>query len=199
MFHEIPAGVLSEMRRLEALEAAQRATPVPAREMIRALRPEAAKLIAILAMTSPVGGALVELGTGAGYSTLWLALAARACTPARRVVTIEADPVKAAMAKEALARTGLDALVEQRVGDAAAELASVGPIAFAFMDHSPTNYAASFPSLVERLPSGGLITADNVESHREQLQPFLDTVMSDRRLDATILSVGKGILLGRRC
>jgi len=49
-----------------------------------------------------------------------------------------------------------------------------------------------------RLVPGGLLTADNVLSHTEALGPFVNHVFGDRRVDATVIPLGKGVLLARR-
>jgi predicted O-methyltransferase YrrM len=199
MFADIPAPVLTEMQRLEALEQAQRRLGVSFAEGIRALVPSSARVVALLAAAAPADGALVEIGSGAGYSTLWLTLAVRARTPLRPLVTIEADAAKARMAQDTFAAAGVSEFVALRIGDCVAELGPLGPLAFAFLDHSPDNYARTLPAILERLVPGGILVADNVESHRDRLASFLATVMGDPRLDAVVLPVGKGLLLARRC
>src|ERR1035437_1345980 len=65
---------------------------------------------------------ILEIGTLAGYSTIWLA---RALPPDGRLVTLELNPDHAAVARSNLRRAGLDAIVEVRVGSALDSLAKM--------------------------------------------------------------------------
>src|SRR5712671_1572516 len=58
---------------------------------------------------------ILELGTLAGYSTIWLA---RALPPDGRLTTLESEPKHAEVARANIARAGLVELVELRVGPA---------------------------------------------------------------------------------
>jgi predicted O-methyltransferase YrrM len=46
--------------------------------------------------------------------------------------------------------------------------------------------------------TGGLLIADNVISHQQELQPFIEKALGDSRLDATIVPLGKGELVCRK-
>ncbi|MGA2403154.1 MAG: class I SAM-dependent methyltransferase [Syntrophobacteraceae bacterium] len=61
-------------------------------------------------------GAYLEIGTSAGYSTLWLALAC--LKTARKVTTFELSAEKARLARETFRVTGLENLVHCVEGDA---------------------------------------------------------------------------------
>jgi predicted O-methyltransferase YrrM len=79
---------------------------------------------------------ILEVGTLAGYSTLWLA---RALPPEGRLVTLELNPDHAAVAGSNLRRAGLDSIVEVRVGSALDSLAAlveenVEPFDLVFID-----------------------------------------------------------------
>ena len=76
--------------------------------------PAQGKFLYLLARASGAR-VILELGTLAGYSTIWLA---RAAGPGGRVITLEADPKHAAVARENLARARLDRTVDVRVGPA---------------------------------------------------------------------------------
>src|SRR5687768_2850397 len=58
---------------------------------------------------------ILEIGTLGGYSTIWMA---RALAPGGRLVTLEADPHHAELARRNIAGAGLQNLVEVRVGKA---------------------------------------------------------------------------------
>jgi predicted O-methyltransferase YrrM len=48
------------------------------------------------------------------------------------------------------------------------------------------------------LATGGFFTADNVTSHQEELQHFLDCALADARLDSMVVPIGKGVLVCRK-
>ena len=76
MYGTIPQVILDRMRYLEAADARDRADGTPRMKRLRQITPETGKFIALLAAAAPKGR-WVEIGTSAGYSTLWLALACR--------------------------------------------------------------------------------------------------------------------------
>lgn len=188
------------MRELEAIDRTQRTLDLPAAERLRALAPDAGVALAALAADVPPGPdfTFVELGTGAGYSTLWLVHATAARAPAPSIVTVEADPAKHTRAADTFARAGVADRVEQRLGDAAAEVATLGPIALAFFDHGPQRYELARPAVVERLVPGGVLVADNVVSHAAIVAPFIAALATDGRFSLDVLPLGRGLLVARR-
>ena len=59
-------------------------------------------------------------------------------------------------------------------------------------------YADCYEAVVPKLVPGGILVADNAISHAETLQPMLDRALSDERVDALIVPIGKGELVCRR-
>src|SRR5579871_931485 len=76
MFHDMPLPMLARMRELEQLDRCDRADGTPRMKRLRQIPPEVGKFIAIMMAGAPAGHC-IEIGTSAGYSTLWLALASR--------------------------------------------------------------------------------------------------------------------------
>src|SRR5580692_3579693 len=70
--------------------------------------PAQGKLLMLLAQIQGARN-ILEMGTLGGYSTIWLA---RALPPGGRLVTLEADPKHAEVARKNLASAGLDSVVE---------------------------------------------------------------------------------------
>jgi predicted O-methyltransferase YrrM len=103
---------------------------------------------------------ILEIGTLAGYSTLWLA---RAVGPAGRVVTIEVCPAHAAVAQANFLEAGLAERVDMRVGDARAVLGDLdGPFDLTFIDADKANGPTYLEAALRLTRPGGLIVADNV-------------------------------------
>jgi predicted O-methyltransferase YrrM len=104
--------------------------------------------------------AILEIGTLGGYSTIWLA---RALPPGGRLVTLEADPHHAAVARDNLARAGLSGVVELVEGPALETLPGVaGVFDLVFIDADKERTADYLALALERARTGTLIVADNV-------------------------------------
>lgn len=195
MFHNIRPAMLSRMRELEAIDARDRGDGTPRLQRLRQVPPETGKLIALLAASAPVG-AYLEIGTSAGYSTLWLALAGE--TVGRRITTFEILPEKAKLARATFAAAQVEAVVELIEGDALAHLEHYAQIAFCFLDAEKEVYGACYDAVIPRLVKGGLLVADNAINHRERLQPMLDQALHDERVDGLIVPIGQGVLVCRK-
>jgi predicted O-methyltransferase YrrM len=195
MFTDIPPVILARMRNLEDLDHRDRQDGTPRLQRLRQVPPETGRFIALLAAMAPAG-AYVELGTSAGYSTLWLALACREL--GRRITTIEHSHVKFRLARETFRVSEVEDVVQLVAGDALEHIQRAREIAFCFIDLEKNLYAPCYEAIVPNLVSGGLLVADNAISHRKALQPMLDRARSDERVDALIVPVGKGELVCRK-
>jgi predicted O-methyltransferase YrrM len=187
--------MLARMRELEAHDARDRKDGTPRLERLRQVPPETGRLLAIAAASAPPG-AWVEVGTSAGYSAMWIALAAR--ERGARLVTFEILPEKARLARETFAASGVGDVVELREGDAAAGLAALDRVSFAFLDAEKHSYLQCWSVIAPKLVPGALVLADNVISHRDDMTDFLDAVAGDRDADSVVVPIGMGVLVARR-
>ena len=195
MFHDIPGPVLDRMRELEEMNSRDRTDGSGQRIRLRQVPPETGRLLAMLAAMAPPGG-FVEIGTSAGYSGLWLALACRRSN--RRMVTFEILPEKAALARMTFDKAELTAVVELVSGNAFEHIPDFEEIAFCFLDAEKEDYPEYYELIVPRLVPGGILAADNVLSHREVLAPFTERALADERIDALVIPVGSGVLVCRK-
>jgi caffeoyl-CoA O-methyltransferase len=76
IFHPIPETVLARMQYLEQIDSEDRQDGTPWLIRLRQITPETGRLLALFVAIAPQGE-IVEVGTSAGYSTLWLALGAQ--------------------------------------------------------------------------------------------------------------------------
>ena len=52
--------------------------------------------------------------------------------------------------------------------------------------------------MTPKLVAGGLLLADNVISHRDEMTDFLEAVAADPRLDSVVVPIGSGVVVARR-
>jgi caffeoyl-CoA O-methyltransferase len=145
-----------------ALDAAIEATSEAGMPLIN-VAPNQGKLLHILALVSGARS-ILEIGTLAGYSAIWLA---RALPAGGKLITLEADPRHAAVARANIARAGLAEMVEVRVGKALETLPQLaseghGPFDLVFIDADKPNTTAYFGWALKLTRRGSLIVADNV-------------------------------------
>ncbi len=195
MFHSIPPAMHERMRYLEARDVEDRTDGTPRMQRLRQIPPETGKFLALLAAGAPEGH-ILEIGASAGYSTLWLALAAEAA--GRRVTTFEVLLEKVELARVTFRLAGVEQTVELIADDARQHIEKFNDIAFCFLDAEKEVYGEIYEMVIPRLVKGGLLVADNAINHREALQTALDRALSDDRVDALIVPIGKGELLCRK-
>ena len=102
------------------------------------------RFLALLASNCPNGN-FIEIGTSAGYSTMWLSLAAG--EKQITIKTFELHEGKIKLAKETFAKAGISHSVELIKGDALANLKDVEEISFCFIDCEKELYRQSGYSL----------------------------------------------------
>lgn len=142
---------------------------------------------------------ILELGTSYGYSTLWLAEAARAT--GGRVTTLETEGYKSESARASLTRAGLADYVDFRVGDALKILPTLeGPFDFVLLDLWKDLYVPCMELCVPRLKPGGLILADNMlrpAINRPEALTYRRAVRARPDLTTVLLPIGQGVELSR--
>ncbi len=169
----------------------QRAAGLPPSKRYRSLHPKAAEFLYLLALASGARN-VVEVGTSAGYSTLWLA---RACVATGgAIVTLELEPEMAAVAREHLELAGVADLVDVRPGDARETLPQLaGPFDLAFVDAEKVEYVDYGELLWPKLAAGASLVADNVVSHAEVTAPFVAWLRGLDGAATTVLEIGNGL------
>jgi len=195
MFHTIPKEIKERMDYLESLDNEDRLAGKSPLEKLRQVPPETGKFIALLAAGAPEGTYL-EIGTSAGYSALWLALACKEL--GRKLITFEVLEEKAKLARETFKITGLENVVELVFGDAKKYLQNYKNVAFCFLDAEKEEYLDCYEKVVPNLVKGGILVADNVISHKAVLEPMLERALTDVRVDALIVPIERGELVCRK-
>jgi predicted O-methyltransferase YrrM len=187
--------MLARMAQLEEIDARDRKDGTGRLERLRQVPREVGRFVAILAAGAPPGR-WVEIGTSAGYSTLWLALACREV--GTRLTTFEVLDAKAALARETFALAGVDDVVEFVHADVRERLAGLDGISFCFLDSEKADYGELYEAFVPRLVPGGLLVADNAVGFEDVMLPMLDGARADGRVDAVLVPFLTGQLICRK-
>jgi len=181
------------MARLEAQDARERELETPRTERLRQVSPEVGRFLHTLVLASRPR-VIVEIGTSGGYSTTWLAVAARHA--GATVTTLEIDPRKVAVATATLRDGGNDDVATVIEGDAFAWLrARRDPVDFFFLDAEKEDYVAFLDLIVPLLTPGGVLVADNLLSHADDLATFRERALNDSRLSGLVVPIGRGELV----
>jgi predicted O-methyltransferase YrrM len=160
--------------------------------------PNQGKLLMLLARA--IGARrILEIGTLGGYSTIWLA---RSLSPGGRLITLEANPAYAEIACANIARAGLEAMVEVRVGraiDTLPALAAEGPFDLIFIDADKPGTPGYFQWAVKLSRRGSLIIVDNVvregavldaqsdDASVQGMRRFFELAATDPRVSGTAI------------
>jgi predicted O-methyltransferase YrrM len=141
---------------------------------------------------------VLEIGTSNGYSTLWLASAARAIGGS--VTTVELAEYKIALAAANFARADLASYISIVHDDAGRvlERSADGSFDLVFLDSERPEYPGWWPNLRRVLRPGGLLVVDNATSHLEQMAPFVALVSADAEFSTSLVPVGNGEFLAVR-
>ncbi len=195
MFWDIPQPIVNRMAYLEAVDMRDRRDDTPHLERLRQIPPETGKFLCLLAANAP-DGFWLEVGASGGYSGLWLSQACRVRN--QRLTTFEILPEKALLAQETFRVSGAEQYIDLVQGDARILLPDYRPVGFCFVDAEKDIYLDSFEKVAPNMVSGAIFVADNAISHQMELQSFIEYVVNDRRMDALVVPIGKGLLICRK-
>jgi predicted O-methyltransferase YrrM len=128
-----------------------------------AVSPAHGKLLHLLARMLGARN-ILEIGTLAGYSTIWLG---RALPPEGRLISLEVDPKHAEIARQNIALAGLSGIVEVRLGKALDTLPQLAgesrdPFDLIFIDADKTNIPGYFAWALKLSRPGSLLVVDNI-------------------------------------
>ncbi|HEY6902992.1 MAG TPA: O-methyltransferase [Candidatus Acidoferrales bacterium] len=142
---------------------------------------------------------ILELGSSYGYSTLWLAEAAR--KTGGTVFSLEMNSPKQEYAHATIAKAGLAEYVKFFLGDALETLTSLeGPFDFVLLDLWKDVYVSCFDLFYPKLNPGAIVVADNMlrpEDYLPDALKYRRHVRSHPKIDSVLLPVGSGIELSR--
>jgi predicted O-methyltransferase YrrM len=182
--------VRSVLARMEAEDAAEQQAGVPVDQRSLAVGPESGRLLFALVAPNP-GCEVLELGGSRGYSTIWLAAAARIL--GGRVVSLEQDERKVEHWRRNIADAGLDEWADLVVGDAKETLPVLEDgFDLVFLDAWKDDYELLFAFAREKLDPGGVVVADNVTTS-DTVQAYAAARQADPTLVSVTVPVGHGL------
>jgi predicted O-methyltransferase YrrM len=153
----------------------------------------------------------LEVGVFTGYSSLCVA---RALPPSGRLVACDVSEEWTAIARRFWARAGVAERIDLRLGPGANTLQALidagegGRFDFAFLDADKEGQAAYFEQCLVLLRRGGLVAIDNAfmggdvvdaqDGAAAEVRALSERVFGDRRVDASLVPIGDGLLLARK-
>lgn len=154
--------VAAYLRRVqgEGDDALRRVKEQAGKQGIPSITPEAGRALMVVAQAIRAGRAL-ELGTGTGYSGIWIA---RGLGEGGSLVTVEGDPVRAEFARQHFALAGVGDQVRVEVStclDYIRRLES-DSLDLVFLDATKSEYPEYLALARRALRARGVLAADNV-------------------------------------
>ena len=165
-------------------------------QFLLSVGPESGHLINILARSLKAPN-ILELGTSYGYSTIWLAEAAR--STGGRLTTMELHDYKAAHARDMAGKAGLAEHVDFKVGDAVQMIAELPDgIDFVLIDLWKEFYLPCLEAFYPKLNPGAIIVADNIiRPGKDGALRYVEAVRAKPGMSSILLPVGAGLEVSR--
>ena len=141
----------------------------------------------------------LEIGTSNGYSGLWISKALK--QTGGKLTTIEYYEKRQSVAIENFTKCGVNDIVRPLQGSACDILESLDEnekFDFVFIDANKREYIKYFELVKPHLTDKCLIIADNITSHAEKVQDFIDAIDKDDEFQYEIVEVPGGILIAYR-
>lgn len=149
---------------------------------------------------------VLEIGTLAGYSAIWMA---RGMPEGGKLKTLEIDERHAGTARKYIKKAGLEKKIEVLVGDAIEliEKLSVERFDFVFIDAEKEKYPQYLERAVRITNKGGIICADNTlrkgeiilkepDKGTKGIQIFNKMMAEDKRLFSLLVPISDGVTVG---
>ncbi len=153
---------------------------------------------------------ILEIGTYTGYSGICLA---RGLKPDGKLITLDINDELETMVRGFFEESGLANQIDYRLGNAREIIPTLeGPFDFVFIDADKFYYADYFDLVIDQVPSGGIILADNVlwsgkilveegqkvDKDTRAILDFNLKVQNDPRVENILLPIRDGVLMARK-
>ncbi len=150
---------------------------------------------------------VLEIGTYTGYSALCLA---EGLAPGGKVITLDKNEELEARVRTAFATAGMEEHIDYRIGDARAIIPTLHEVFdLVFIDADKESYSLYFDLVIDKVPSGGYLIADNMLWSGKVVEPqpdkdtralldFNQKVQQDARVENVLLPVRDGLMVMRK-
>ena len=141
----------------------------------------------------------LEIGTSNGYSGLWITKALK--ETGGKLTTIEYYDKRQSIALENFKKCGTIDIVRPLQGAACEILEALSEdekFDFVLIDANKSEYVKYFELIKPHLTNNAMITADNITSHPDKVQPFINAITQDKNFWHEIINVPGGILVARK-
>jgi caffeoyl-CoA O-methyltransferase len=150
---------------------------------------------------------ILEIGTYTGYSAICLA---EGLNPAGKLITIDINEELETMVRKNFKNAQLDGCIDYRIGNALEIIPTLHEtFDLVFIDADKENYARYYDLVINHVPLGGFILADNVlwsgkvldanpDKDTRAIQEFNHKVHLDARVVNVLLPIRDGIMMMRK-
>lgn len=148
---------------------------------------------------------VLEIGTSNGYSGIWILKALKETQG--KLTTIEFWEKRQSVARENFKTCCPEVLVEPKIGSAIVILEDLldeikqgkrQKFDFVFIDANKKEYIQYFKLIDEMLTDKGVILADNILSHYEKVEDYVNLLFERKDYQSQILDLGTGMMLSRK-
>lgn len=150
---------------------------------------------------------ILEIGTFTGYSALCMA---EGLAPGGTLVTIDNNDELETRVRGYFSESPWNSQIDFRIGDARKVVPTLqGPIDLVWIDADKENYSLYFDLVIDKVPAGGYLLADNVlwsgkvlepnpDKDTRAIQQFNEKVRQDARVETMLLPLRDGVMIMRR-
>lgn len=150
---------------------------------------------------------ILEIGTYTGYSALCMA---EGLKPDGKLITLDINEELESRVRNYFKYSPFDSQIDYRIGNALEIIPALNTdFDLVFIDADKENYARYYDLVINRVPLGGYILADNVlwsgkvlddksDKDTRAIQEFNKKVQDDARVENVLLPVRDGILVMRK-
>lgn len=152
---------------------------------------------------------ILEIGTYTGYSAVCLA---EGLAPGGTLTTIDINDLIEERVRGYLTEAGIADQVQFLIGNALEIIPELtGPFDMVFIDADKVNYPAYYEMVLDKMPAGGILMADNVlwsgkvveplaakDKDTEALLKFNKQVQDDPRVENVLVPIRDGIMMARK-
>ncbi|HJU96232.1 MAG TPA: O-methyltransferase [Nitrososphaera sp.] len=186
-------NVIARLNRQSNQERSGKAKVAPDQEML-AITADTGIFFSVL-LKAIKARCILEVGTSAGYSTLWFA-DAMGMSRSTRIITIEMNPQKVEWALKNFKEAGLDKMIEIKQGIALDLLRKLkGKFDFVFLDADKENIIRYFDIVLPMVRIGGIIAADNMlypDHFRPAMRKYARHVHTRPNVQSVTVPIGMG-------